>query len=54
MSLEVLKLYWGEDIIRQNLEDLDLDRWLEEGELTELPEIPRKEMEVETREQPED
>ena len=54
VSLDVLKLYWGEDVIRQNPEDLDLDRWLDEGELTELPETPREETEVGTREQPED
>ena len=26
VSLDMLKLYWGEDIVRQNLEDLDLDQ----------------------------
>ena len=46
VSLDVLKLYWGEDIVWQNPEDLDPDRWLDEGELTEL--------QVGAREQPED
>ena len=41
VSLDVLKLYQGEDVIRQNLEDIDSDKWLEEGELMELPEVPR-------------
>ena len=50
----MLKLYRGEDVVCQNPEDLDLDRWLDEGELTELPDIPREETEVGTREQPED
>ena len=45
----VLKLYGGEDVIQQNLEDLDPDQWLDEGESTELPEIPRDETETETR-----
>ena len=35
VSLDLLKLYCGEDVIRQ-----DPDRWLDEGELTELPEAP--------------
>ena len=38
MSLDVLKLYCGEDVARQEPEDVDPDRWLEEGELTKLPE----------------
>ena len=50
----MLKLYPGEDVIRQNPEDLDPDWWLDEGELTELPQIPMEEMEAETREHPED
>ena len=41
----MLKLYRGEDVIRQNPEDLDPDQWLEEGELTELPEVHRREAE---------
>ena len=39
-SLDVLKLYQGEDVICQNPEDIDPERWLDEGELTELSEIP--------------
>ena len=35
VSLDVLKLYHGEDVIPQ-----DPDRWLDEGELTEQPEAP--------------
>ena len=45
MSLDVLKLYRGEDVICQNHEDIDPDQWLDEVELTELPEIPRGEAE---------
>ena len=40
VSLDMLKLFWGEDVIRQDPEYIDSDRWLEEGELTELPEAP--------------
>ena len=40
MSLDVLKLYCGEDVILQDPEDLDPDRWLDKGELMELPEAP--------------
>ena len=54
VSLDVLKLYWGEDVVPQNPEDIDPDWWLDEGELTELSEVPREETEVGTREQPED
>ena len=54
VSLDVLKLYWGEDVVCQNTEDVDPDRWLDEGELTEPPEIPIKDTEVRVREQPED
>ena len=54
MSLDVLKLYCGEDLIRQNPGDVDRDQWLDEGELTELPEIPIEEVEVGVRKQPED
>ena len=25
VSLDVLKLYWGEDLVHQNLENVDLD-----------------------------
>ena len=52
VSLDVLKLYQGQDVVRQNPEDLDSDRWLDEGELKELPEVPREEVEVGAREQP--
>ena len=34
-------LYRGEDVIRQNPDDIDPDLWLEEGELMELPEVLR-------------
>ena len=40
MSLDVLKLYRGEDVVRQNPDDVDPDKYTEEGELTELLEIP--------------
>ena len=40
MSLDVLKLYCGEDIVRQNP-----DRYTDDGELTELQEIPLGELE---------
>ena len=40
VSLDTLKLYRGEDVVRQNPEDLDSDRYVEDGELTELREIP--------------
>ena len=39
VSLHVLKLYRGEDIVQQNAEDLDPELWLDEGELMELPEV---------------
>ena len=45
VSLDVLKLYRGEDVIRQNPEDIDPDQWLDEGELTKLPEVHRTEAE---------
>ena len=32
----MLELYWGEDIVYQNPEDVDPDGWLDEGELMEL------------------
>ena len=38
-------MYRGEDVICQNPEDIDPDQWLDKGELTELPEIPRAEAE---------
>ena len=40
VGLDVLKLYRGENVIRQDPEDIDLDQWLDKGELTELPEEP--------------
>ena len=45
VSLDVLKLYQGEDIVRQNPKDLDPDQYVDDGELTELPEIPLVELE---------
>ena len=41
----MLKLYRGEVVISQDPEDIDPDRWLDEGELTELPEEPLGEVE---------
>ena len=38
VRLDVLKLYRGEDVVRQEPEDIDPDRWLDEREFTELPE----------------
>ena len=55
VSLDVLKLYGGEDIVRQEPTDVDPDGWEEEGELTELPEISVRERErvfMETRTYP--
>ena len=40
MSLDVLKLYCGEDVVRQEPEYIDPDGWVDKGELTEFPEIP--------------
>ena len=34
VSLDVLKLYRGDDMFRQEPEDIDPDRWLDKGELT--------------------
>ena len=45
MSLDVFKLYHGEDVIRQVPEDIDPDRWLDEEKLNELPEAPLREAE---------
>ena len=45
VSLDVLKLYRGEDVVRQEPEDVYPDGWVDEGELTELPEIPMRERE---------
>ena len=46
VSLDVLKLYRGDDVICQDPEDIDPDRWFDEGELTELPEAPLGEAEM--------
>ena len=45
VSLDVLKLYRGEDVVRQNPDDVDPDHYAEEGDLTELLEIPLREPE---------
>ena len=50
----IFKLYWREDVICQNPEDIDPDGLLDEGELTELQEVTREEVEVGVREQAED
>ena len=39
MILDVLKLYPGEDVVRQEPDDVDPNGWIDEGELTELPEV---------------
>ena len=44
VSLDVLKLYRGEDIIRQNPEDIDPDQWLYKGELTEVHRMETEEI----------
>ena len=44
VSLDVLKLYLGEDVVCQEPADIDPDLWVDEGELTELPEIPVREI----------
>ena len=46
VSLDMLKLYCGEDVIHQDPEDIDQDQWLDKGELTELPEAPLGEAEM--------
>ena len=50
VSLDVLKLYCGEDVIHQDPEDIDPNQCLDEGELTELPEAPLGEAEMRSRE----
>ena len=40
VSLDVFKLYCGEDVVHQEPADVDPDLWMVEGELRELPEIP--------------
>ena len=37
VSLDVLKLYVGEDVICQDPKDIEPNQWLEEGELPEAP-----------------
>ena len=32
VSLDLLKIYHGEDVVPQEIEDVDPDRWLDEGE----------------------
>ena len=54
VSLDVLKLYQGENVIHHNPKDLDSDRWLDEGELTKLPEIQIEEAKGRVRGQAED
>ena len=39
VSLDVLKPYHVEDVVRQEPHDVDPDRWINEGELMELPEV---------------
>ena len=39
VSLDVLKLYRIEDVVRQEPKDVDPNGWVDKGELTELPEI---------------
>ena len=46
VSLDVLKLYHGEDVIRQDPKDIDPDQWLDKGELMELPDAPLGEAEM--------
>ena len=50
VSLDVLKLYSGEDVICQNPEDINPDGWLDKGELAELPKTPMEEAEIMPRE----
>ena len=45
VSLDVLKLYLGEDVVRQKPDDVDPDQYAEDGELSELLEVPWKEPE---------
>ena len=46
-------VYQGEDVHQQNSEDIDPDRWLDQGELAELPEIPILEVKEELLTRPE-
>ena len=50
VSLDMLKLYHGEDVIHQDPEDIDPNQWLDEGKLTELSEAPLGEMEMRSQE----
>ena len=52
VSLDILKLYHGEDVIHQDPEDIDQDLWLDEGELTALPEAPLGKAERRSQELP--
>ena len=45
VSLDVLKLYRGEDVVQQNPKDIHPDRRADEGELTELQKISLGELE---------
>ena len=45
MSLDVLKLYCGEDSVQQEPEDIDPDRCLDKEELKKLPKAPLREAE---------
>ena len=45
VSSDLLKLYCREEVVPQEPEDIDPDRWLDKGELTELPESPLREAE---------
>ena len=44
VSLDVLKLYRREDVVRQEPSYVDPDLWVVKGELTELPERPVREI----------
>ena len=45
VSLDILKLYRSEDVVRQNPDNVNPDKYTEERELTELTEIPWREPE---------
>ena len=44
--MDVLKLYRGKDVVRKEPEDIDPDRWLDEGELTKLPSADQRNPEI--------
>ena len=46
VGLDVLKLYHGEDVIRQAPAEINPDLWIDEEELTELPEVPVEDREI--------